>query len=352
MRILISELSANHHDTALALIAYAAALRPEAIAVAAPPLWEGLYRSLSEVDGFIPYEGRENFRRFMERVKSFRPTHIVHVTAYGREPLALASACSDTAQVGVVHNLAKLRRFSWIQWRMMQYIPFFWVLRPALYRRLPEKYRMRSDYLWRGVYPASLEAQIPAVQGEKGKVYICIPGRVEYKRRDYRMLLEVLDRLEGREQFRFVLLGPAVGTHSDYADFFSQIQRRGWEEVFISFSEIVPFPLYHAYVRMSQAVLALIHPSRFREHRVYLDSQISGAFPMAQAYRKPLFLHKSFAREAELEDCSYFYDTSDDLVRLLKSLAAGSLDAGHLYRGSWFSFEEGLRRFRRRLEVG
>jgi len=211
---------------------------------------------------------------------------------------------------------------------------------------------MRSDYLWTGVYPASLEAQIPAVQGAEGKVYICIPGRVEYKRRDYRMLLEVLDRLEGREQLRFTLLGPAAGRHSDYADFFSRIQERGWEEIFISFSDIVPFPLYHAYLRMSQAVLALIHPNRYREHRDYLDSQISGAFPMAQAHRKPLFLHRSFAGEAELEDCSYFYDTSDDLVRLLKSLAAGSLDAGHLYRGSWFSFEEGLRRFRRGLEAG
>jgi hypothetical protein len=166
------------------------------------------------------------------------------------------------------------------------------------------------------------------------------------------MLLEVLDRLEGREQFRFVLLGPAVGTHSDYADFFSRIQGRGWEEVFVSFSEIVPFPLYHAYVRMSQAVLALIHPNRFREHRVYLDSQISGAFPIAQAHRKPLFLHKSFTGEAELESCSYFYGNSDDLVRLLRSLAAGPLDAVHLYRRNWFSFEERLRRFRRGLVVG
>jgi hypothetical protein len=112
MRVLISELSANHHDTALALIAYAAALKPEAIAVAAPPLWEGLYRSLSEVDEFTPYGGRENFRRLIDRVESFRPTHIVHVTAHGKEHLALASACSDTAQVGVVHNLAKLRPFS------------------------------------------------------------------------------------------------------------------------------------------------------------------------------------------------------------------------------------------------
>jgi hypothetical protein len=149
-------------------------IRPEAIAVAAPPLWEGLYRSLSEVDGFIPYEERENFRRFMDRVKYFRPTHIVHVTAYGSEPLALASACSDAAQVGVIHDLAKPRRFSWSQWRMMRYMRFFWVLRPGLYERLPEKYRMRSDYLWTGFYPASLEAQIPAVQGAEGKVYICI----------------------------------------------------------------------------------------------------------------------------------------------------------------------------------
>jgi hypothetical protein len=102
---------------------------------------------------------------------------------------------------------------------------------------------------------------------------------------------------------------------------------------------------------MSQAVLTLIHPNRYKEHRVYLDSRISGAFPIAQAHREPLFLHGSFAGEAELEDCSYFYDTSDNLVRLLKSLAAGSLDTGHLYWGSWFSFEEELRRFRRGLEA-
>jgi hypothetical protein len=62
----------------------------------------------------------------------------------------------------------------------------------------------------------------------------------------------------------------------------------------------VPFPLYHAYLWISQAVLALIHPNRYREHRVYLDSQISGVFPIAQAHRKPLFLHGSFTGEAEL----------------------------------------------------
>jgi hypothetical protein len=40
---------------------------------------------------------------------------------------------------------------------------------------------------------------------------------------------------------------------------------------------------------MSQAVLALIHPNRYREHKVYLDSQISEAFPVAQTHQKPLF---------------------------------------------------------------
>ena len=65
------------------------------------------------------------------------------------------------------------------------------------------------------------------------------------------------------------------------------------------------------------------------------------SFPMAQVYQKPLFLHKSFAREAELESCSCFYDTSDDLVRLLKMLVAGSLDTGHLYRGADFLLRKG-----------
>jgi hypothetical protein len=72
----------------------------------------------------------------------------------------------------------------------------------------------------------------------------------------------------------------------------------------------------------------------------------------AAATPNSTLLHaETLCPELVLEDCSYFYDTSDDLVRLLKSLFAESSDPGHLYRGSWFSFEEGLRRFRRGLEA-
>ena len=351
MRLLVSEPTENHHDTALALIAYAAALRPEAIGVLGPPLWASLYQSLSEVSTFIPYKGRTCFDEVIKKMKAFRPTHILHATAYRREPLALAKAFPGTAQAGVIHNLAKLKRFSWLQWRMLGYLRFFWVLRPGLYERLPERYRARSDYLWVGAYPASLEAQIPPMVPEADRVGIAIPGRVEYKRRDYRMLLEVLERLRKRERFRFILLGASEGAYSDHVDFFRLVREKRREANFISFSEVVPFPLYHAYLRISCAVLPLIHPHRYAAHRVYIDEQISGSFPIAQAHRKPLFLHQSFAGERDLVDCSFFYDDADGLAYLLESMAEGRLEMHHLYRGGWYSFEEGIYRFRRGLEA-
>lgn len=351
MRLLISEPTENHHETALALIAYAAALRPEAIAVLGPPLWASLYQNLGEVSIFIPYEGRTHLDEVVKKIKAFHPTHILHVTAYGWEPLALAKAFSGTAQAGVIHNLAKLKRFSWLQWRMLGYLRFFWVLRPGLYERLPERYRTRSDYLWVGVYPPSLETQIPPIALEARRVWVAIPGRIEYKRRDYRMLLEVLERLRERERFQFVLLGASQGAYSDHADFFHLIREKRREENFISFSGVVPFPLYHAYLRRSCAVLTLIHPHRYAEHKVYIDEQISGSFPLAQAHRKPLLLHRSFASESDLADCSFFYDEADELVHLLESLAEERLDMRHLYRGEWYSFEDGIGRFRRGLEL-
>ncbi len=351
MRLLISELTENHHDTALALIAYAAATGPEAIAVIAPPLWASLYQSLPEVNNFIPYSGKSDFGELRRRVREFRPTHIIHTTAYGREPLALAKAFPRVSQIGVIHNLAKLRRFSWLQWQILRYLRFFWVLRPGLYEQLPKKYRKQSDYLWTGVYPRSLEAQIPHIAFQADQTPIAIPGRVEYKRRDYRMLLEVLERLWGRERFRFLLLGPSEGVHSDYADFVRRTREKGWEDLFVGFPEMVPFPLYHGYLRASRAVLALIHPHRYPAHKVYKHEQISGAFPMAQAHRKPLLLHQSFAQEWDLSDCSYFYDTPQELAELLKSLAEGILDLNHLYQKEWYSFERGLHKFRRGLEA-
>ncbi len=351
MRLLISELSENHHETLLALLAYAVALKPEAIAVVAPSSWGALYQSLTEVNRFIPYEGKESLRCVAAEIESFRPTLMVHATAYGKAPLSLSAGFSEVPQVGVIHDLAKVRRFSWLQWQMLRHLRFFWVLRPGLYARLPKKYQEKADFLWSGVYPTSLEGQIPTLSGEPGKVYLCIPGRVEYKRRDYRMLLEVIELLKDPERFRFILLGPAEGEHSDYADFYGQLREKGWESLFVSFAGIVPFPEYHAYVRMSQAMLALIHPHRYEQHREYLEEQISGSFPLAQAHRKPLLLHRSFAGEADLVGCSYFYETVAELVELLEGLGAGVLRAEGLYQGGWYSFEEGLRRFRRGVEA-
>ncbi len=346
MRILISELSENHHETLLALIAYAAALSPEAICVVAPPSWGNLYQSLSEVQLLLPYEGSERLGALVQSIQAFRPAVLIHTTAYGREPLALAKALSHIPQVGVVHNIRKLRRFSYLQWRLIRRLRAFFVLRPRLHERIPSLYRSSAAYLMSHVYPTSLERQVPEQILPKGPVYVAIPGRIEYKRRDYEGLLEALRFLRAPERFRFLLLGPAAAEYSDYMVFEKGLRRGGWQELFISFTEVIPFPAFHGYLRASAAVLPLIHPWRNHTQRTYLRDQISGAFSAAQAHQKPLLLHRDFVNEPDLADCGFFYGSSAELAHLLDYLACGKLPLDGLYRGSWWSMEASLAQFR------
>ncbi len=331
MHLLLAELSNNHHEALLALLAYTAALPAQQVTVLAPPSTASLYTALAEVHHFIPFSGWEPLLRDQLHQSPF--THVFHVTAYGREPLKLAQHLEPLPQVGLIHNTQKLQRFSWLQWRLRRYLKHFFVLRPGLLGGISKTYPL--SYLPIHFCPPSFYRLIPPSPLPHGSIYIAIPGRIEYKRRDYFSLIEALRHLKGRDRFRFLLLGPSEAPHSDYPDLATRLEQVGYADLFIRFAEVIDFPRYHAYIQQSRAVLPLVHlePAKAKP---YLRYQIMGAFPLAHLYKKPLLLPQAFADEPDLEDSSFFYDSPQALAQRLEALAAGDLPLSSLYqRFTW-----------------
>lgn len=120
-----------------------------------------------------------------------------------------------------------------------------------------------------------------------------------------------------------MLLGPAHAPYSDWKILKTQLIRYNLLEHFVHFPEGLSFPAYHAYLRLCEAVLPLIHPST-PYFKSYLKYQITGAFSSAFIHRKPLLLHTAFADEEDLRDASLFYSTPRDLLSRLESLPSQS----------------------------
>ncbi len=343
MRILCIEPSENHHETLLAWIAGAARINPRPqLYVVTQPAFQTLYAQLEEVEGWFPLPSEAcDVRQLAKRISA---THVFHNTAYGRYTHQLISCLRSLPHVGIVHNTAKLRRLSWMGWRIARRLEHFWVLRHGLWAALPRWWRRKSTPLLLTQLPPSLEAQIPPLSVPDGQRWFAIPGRVECKRRAYSELIEVLQRNPPPSGWRFLLLGPANARYSDWPSLHALLEESELGHHFVTFPEGLDFPSYHAYLRASEAILPLIHPTT-PYWQAYLRSQITGAFSLAFTHRKPMLLHKAFATEADLADASLFYETTDELLSLLRE---GPISRAALYQSERWNPDQ----LTRAIEVG
>lgn len=151
-----------------------------------------------------------------------------------------------------------------------------------------------------------------------GVVWIAIPGSVEYKRRDYLSLVHAFAAIDEKPNVRFLLIGNGNHPHGNGPALQEEINRAGLKDYFVFFDGYVPDEVLHTYVRKSDAVLPLIHPIN-ADMEKYLENQISGAFNLAFAYRKPLLMHRYFERYQDFRETSLFYELTT-MTSLLKSI--------------------------------
>lgn len=192
-----------------------------------------------------------------------------------------------------------------------------------------KKYFVLSDHVLDYVNSLNVELKFqsfyPVIQPDfnnkvmkmPNEFWICIPGRVEQKRRDYQTLFNCLDKMQLPDNVKIILLGR---TDKELIPPLKNLTaKNNLQNQLIAFDEYIPNSIFYSYLKNCDVVLPLIHPSE-KWFDKYSRTQISGSFNMAYTYKIPLLCEKSFAHFEDFKDTSFFYEI-ENLIPLINQLS-------------------------------
>lgn len=213
---------------------------------------------------------------------------IVFNTAHGKtiKHLLILPMPKGTLCYGIIHDATKLHS-SYTQKRISAKIHHYFLLNAYLLSTLPA----RTDKEFSIFHPIFFP-QYPAVHVEKSdEVWICIPGQVELKRRDYESLFQSI-KLHGiNKNVKFLLLGRCGHSHGDGAYIKQKIREMEIGDHFRLWDDFIPVPEFHAMVKKSDFILPLIHTGT-ASGKLY-TTQISGSYNLAVGYQKPMLVEEN-----------------------------------------------------------
>jgi len=137
-----------------------------------------------------------------------------------------------------------------------------------------------------------------------GSHQICVPGAVDFARRDYQSLLDEMQSAEIPSGVKFVLLGRT--SNKDGRELKARIRELGLEKHFIIFDGFIPHEQFYEHLKKAWLVLPLITP-RCKHHAEYLEYRITGSFNLAYGFGHPMLQHESFAGTRIYRETSVFY---------------------------------------------
>ena len=216
--------------------------------------------------------------------------------------------------IGVIHDLSKLKN-SFTQ---------------KLINRKIKKYFVLNDYLKdNSINNISVESFYPVffpdfknipLNKKVGEFWVCIPGNVEFSRRDYKSLVESLKKNKINDNVKFILLGSSGHFNSDADELMDKIKNLSLEKYFIFFDDFVPEELFHSYAIQCDLIMPLIHKS----HPYFLEVdgyKISGNFNIAFAHKKPLLVENTFEKFGDFKENGIFY-SPDNMISKINVLSA------------------------------
>ncbi len=242
------------------------------------------------------------------------------------------------ALTGTLHNLRKLRQSA----------------SQKVFSKALSHYLVLSDYL-AGTgqalspqntflsYYAIFFPEYPEVPLEKpaGEMWVCIPGAIEYKRRDYDFVLQVLQAMPQSTNLKIILLGkPEPGDPRALA-FADAIAKLPFPKAVKLFHQFVPNAEFHAYLKAADYIWLPLY-----EHdAAYLKYKISGPMNLAFAYRKPLLCPQSMAVLPDLQEVGLFYQGPESFLALLTRLATETRKEANAFDRPKWTYEYQMRNY-------
>lgn len=242
-------------------------------------------------------------------------------------------------QAAVLHRTVKLHASSRVRATARRMDRIF-VLNDHMLDSLPLGFRKKTSTF----YPIHLVEQAKRLVVPPnihiGPVQVCIPGQLEFKRRDYQLLLEQDSASSEIEtptfRVRWNCLGSSEHSHGDGGAFSQLVARaRGCDE-FQTYPGFLDDAFYWSELHKCSFILPLMTP-RTPKFESYLRGQITGAYNLAFTLARPLLLHEAFREFADFRDTAFFYSLEPGHLRSVIQEAACNPQA-------WLEKAEAIRR--------
>jgi len=216
--------------------------------------------------------------------------------------------------VGIGHIANKI--FSGFTSRLISLkVKKYFVLNDYILPQLPGRKNIRVTSFYNIYFPpfTTVPLNKPA-----DAFWICIPGGIEFERKDYDSLLLQLSDVRLDPRIKFILLGKSNATRRENQVFMQKINKKGLTDRFILFTDYVKHDEHFSYLAKTDLILPLIHP-RKKRYDEYIKYKISGAFNLAFGFQIPMLCEETFRGFDDFVASSFFY-TEDQLVTELNSL--------------------------------
>ncbi|MCL5245897.1 hypothetical protein M4I21_08785 [Cellulophaga sp. 20_2_10] len=223
--------------------------------------------------------------------------------------LCLFLLFSKTECIGVLHNIKKIEK-SFTQSLISLKIKKYFVLNDfILPSREIKKIKIVSFY---PIFFPSFKKD--ETLDKKNKIWLTVPGRLDYNRRDYNLLFETIRNCKNTENIKIILLGKISDSSTDGQKTLKKLKDLKIEENFILFNDFVDNDTFHNYLDKSDYILPLLNKSDD-----YLKYKITGTFNIAFAHKKIMLTNHFFKKIPDLQENSIFY-TRENLTKIISNI--------------------------------
>lgn len=269
---------------------------------------------------------------------------IFNTASSNKEVIALTKFLPKRIQCfGIIHNLKKLNS-STSQKIISQRIKNYYVLNDYLENSIKIE---NKEIRLHPFYPVFFPKYDPTeVLKKNNDIWICIPGELNYKRRDYALILSALENLDRVTAMKILILGKMNPESMVAKEFVNQVNALKLQSLIVTFDQFISNPVFHAYLQKSDYIMA---PVSMKEKN-YLNYKITGAYNLAFAYKKPLICPEELSVIPDLKANSLFYSDKNSLALLFSKISGGEITKDLNYDEEKWNFNYQKKKYLNLLE--
>lgn len=216
--------------------------------------------------------------------------------------------------VGILHNLKKMNH-STSQKLINKAIKKFFVLNDFLLDSVNMK---DQSVKLSSFYPIFFpKYNTNTISKSKEEIWISIPGKLDFNRRDYNILTDALLNVRSKQNLKILILGKTDWSQEKNKRFLEDIDSKGVLENFMLFDSFIKNAVFHEYIAKSDYILLPL--KSVGEN--YSKYKIMGSYNLAFSYGKTLVSPKGLSHIIDINLHSVFYSDAKELSNVLEDIS-------------------------------